>query len=297
VPGELYIGGVGVGRGYHNRPGLTAEKFVPNALLSSVSPQNGYEKGGERLYKTGDLARYLPDSSIEFLGRLDYQVKVRGFRIELGEIESALSQHPALRESAVVAHKAVRTAGVGGASESSRLVAYIVTQSGSTPTVNELRRFLQLKLPDYMIPAVFVTLEALPLTPSGKVNRRALPEPDTTRPILEQAFVAPRTPEEKELAAIWTFVLNLEKVGIHDNFFALGGDSILSIQILAQARQRGLNFTLQQLFQHPTIQELAQEIGKAESSVDAPEQVEPFGLLADKDRARLEALKQFNPAG
>ena len=206
VAGNLYIGGVGLARGYLNRPDLTAEKFIPD-------PFSG--EPGARLYKTGDLARHLPDGRIEFLGRADHQVKIRGFRIELGEIESVLRQHPAVRESIVVAEE--------DATGEQRLVAYVVTRRELSPTGNELRSFLKAKVPEYMVPAAFVPLDALPLMPNGKVDRRALPAADRTRPELEKGFVAPRTPVEELLADIWAQVLNIEQVGIYDKFIELGG--------------------------------------------------------------------------
>ncbi len=209
VPGELYIGGVGLACGYYDRSKLTAEKFVPDPF--------GVE-GGARLYRSGDLARYLPDGNIEFLGRLDHQVKVRGFRIELGEIEAVLSQHPAVRQSVVVAR--------GDVPGDKRLVAYVVPTQEPAPTIDQLRDFLLQRLPDYMVPAAFVLLDALPLLPNGKVNRQALPEPDVARPELAKAFVAPRTKLEEFLASLWRDILGIEKVGIHDDFFELGGDSI-----------------------------------------------------------------------
>jgi amino acid adenylation domain-containing protein/non-ribosomal peptide synthase protein (TIGR01720 family) len=240
VPGELHIGGDGLARGYLNRPELTAEKFLPNP----------FEKAeGRRLYKTGDLARYLPNGEIEYLGRIDHQVKIRGFRIELGEIEAALSQHPAIRETVVLAQEKVQG--------DKRLIAYIVTEQQLSPSISDLRCFLKEKLPEYMVPSVFVQLEALPLTPNGKVNRKALPAPDTARPELDKAFVAPRTPVETQLVEIWSQVLGVEQVGIHDNFFELGGDSILTIQIVARANQVGLQLTPKQLFEHQNIAELA----------------------------------------
>ena len=244
VPGELYIGGDGLARGYLNRPELTREKFIPNPF--SDAPD-------ERLYKTGDLARYLPDGNIEFLGRLDEQVKLRGFRIELGEIEAVLGQHPGVQETAVIAREEVPG--------SKRLVAYVVVKGAPAPTVTELHEFLKQRLPNYMMPSVFVLLEALPLTPNGKVDRRALPAPDMARPELADAFVAARTPVEELLAAIWGEVLGLKQVGIHDNFFELGGDSILSIQIVARANQAGLSLSAKQLFEHQTIASLATVVG------------------------------------
>jgi non-ribosomal peptide synthase protein (TIGR01720 family) len=240
VPGEMYVGGAGLARGYLNHPGLTAERFIPD-------PFGG--KLGSRLYKTGDLARYLPNRDIEYLGRSDQQVKIRGFRIEPGEIEAVLGQHPSIRESVVIARE--DTPG------DKRLTAYLIPASGLAPTAGELRSFLKERLPGYMVPAAFVLLDRLPLTPSGKVDRRALPAPDQTRPELEKAFVAPRNASEEALTKIWVEVLRLEKVGIHDNFFELGGDSILSIQIVARANRSGLRLTPKQVFQYQTIAELA----------------------------------------
>ncbi|MCV3214789.1 amino acid adenylation domain-containing protein [Plectonema radiosum NIES-515] len=237
VPGELHIGGVGLARGYLHRPDLTDAKFIPHPFNKS-----------ERLYKTGDLARYLPDGNIEFLGRIDNQVKVRGFRIELEEIEAVLITHPQVSEAVVIDSEDIPG--------SKRLVAYVVTRSHSE-IKNQLRSFLKQKLPDYMVPSVFVILSALPLTPNGKVDRRALPKPDTARNELETDLVAPSTESEEILAKIWGEVLHLEQVGIHDNFFELGGDSILSIQIIFKAKQSGLQLTAKQIFQHQTIAELA----------------------------------------
>jgi len=240
VPGELYIGGVGLARGYFDRPALTAEKFIPCPFS---------QEPGARLYRTGDLAHYLPDGAIEFLGRVDHQVKIRGFRIELGEIEAALTQYPAVRETVVLARE--DTPG------RKQLVAYVVASQEQGPTVSKMHRFLRQKLPDYMVPSAFVTLEALPLTPNGKVDRKALPATEGIRPELAEAFVVPRTPTEKVLAGIWADILGLERIGIHDNFFELGGDSILSIQIVARANQAGLRFTPRQIFEHQTIAEMA----------------------------------------
>lgn len=253
VAGELYLGGVGLARGYHNRPDLTAERFVPDPF--SKEP-------GARLYRTGDLARYRADGAVEFLGRIDQQVKIRGFRIELGEIEAALVQHPAIAEAVVTARE--DTPG------NRRLVAYIVaTQEqqaeGTAPSIETLRSFLQEKLPYYMVPAAFVFLEALPLLPNGKVDRKALPAPDMTRPDLEKAFVAPRTPVEETLAGVWREVLGLDKVGVHDNFFDLGGASIQSLEIISKAGEAGLQLSLEMLFEHQTIAELAAALGSGAS--------------------------------
>ncbi|HYP38793.1 MAG TPA: amino acid adenylation domain-containing protein, partial [Chloroflexia bacterium] len=252
VTGELYIGGAGLARGYLNRPNLTAERFVPNPFASGESAPHSAlrtpHSGGERLYRTGDLARYLPDGNLEFLGRNDHQVKIRGFRVELGEIEAILNRHPAVRESVVVAR--------GEVSGEKRLLAYFVP-GGRAPSMGELRRFLKKKLPDYMVPSAFVALDALPLTPNGKVDRRALPAPEQERSAPARTFVQPGTPVERALADIWAQVLKVEQVGIHDDYFALGGDSILSIQIIARARQAGIKITTNQVFENPTIAALA----------------------------------------
>ena len=239
VTGELHIGGASLARGYLNRPDLTDEKFI--------NPFSG--KINTRLYKTGDLVRYLPDGNIEFLGRLDRQVKIRGFRIELSEVETAITSHPAVRETVVVAREDIP--------DRKYLAAYIVSNDSEVLTSSTLRDFLEKKLPSYMVPGGFVMLNALPLTPNGKVDRQALPKPDTASQELETTFVAARTSQEELLARIWCEVLHLQQVSIHDNFFELGGDSILSILIIAKAKQAGLQLTPKQIFQHQTIAELA----------------------------------------
>jgi amino acid adenylation domain-containing protein/non-ribosomal peptide synthase protein (TIGR01720 family) len=244
VPGELYIGGVGLAHGYLNSPGLTAERFLPDPF--STEP-------GARLYRTGDLVRAHPNGQLEFVGRLDEQIKLRGFRIELGEIVAALHQHPAVAEAMVLPHPS-RTG-------TAQLVAYLLPQTGHTPQPAELRRFLQDYLPAHMLPASFVLLERWPLTPEGKLDRRALPSPDSGPMPADQGYTAPRTSDEARLAEIWAAVLRRERVGIHDNFFALGGDSILSIQVMAAAKRAGLALSPRQLFEHPTISELAQAVG------------------------------------
>lgn len=236
LPGELYIGGDGLAHGYLHQPELTAEKFVDSPFVP-----------GERLYQTGDLVRYMPDGNMEFLGRLDHQVKIRGFRIEPGEIEKEISSHPDVSQAIVVA----KTNG----SKEKRLVAYAVqAQAGGHLTGDNLRAYLKEQLPDYMVPTVIVVLDELPLLPSGKVNRHALPEPEFNS---SQGYAAPIEEAERILAEIWSNVLGVEQVGIHDNFFELGGDSILSIQIVARASQAGLKLTPKQLFQYQTIAELA----------------------------------------
>jgi amino acid adenylation domain-containing protein len=254
VPGELLIGGIQVGRGYWRRPELTAERFVPDSF--SGTP-------GARLYRTGDLARWRPDGTVEYLGRFDFQVKLRGFRIELGEVEVALREHPGVGEAVVVA----REDGPGG----TRLVAYVVPVSSAAPDgarspegsaleVAELRAALSRRLPAYMVPSAFVVLEALPLTPSGKVDRKALPAPEDGAAPTGPAHEPPRTPLEQALAAVWARVLRLEegRVGRRDDFFALGGHSLLAAQVVARAREAlGMEVPLRALFEAPTVERLA----------------------------------------
>lgn len=235
VPGELYIGGANLVRGYFNRPELTAEKFIPNPFSSNQ---------GERLYKTSDRAKFRTDGNIEFLGRSDRQVKIHGFRLELEEVEVVLSQHPSVRKAVVIVRE-------------DRLIAYLVLNPEQTPNTSAFRSFLQERLPEYMLPSAFVILDVMPLTPNGKVDLQALPTPDTTRPELAKAYVPPCTFVEQLLARIWAEVLGLEQVGIHDNFFELGGDSILSIQVISKANQSGLQLSPKHLFEYQTIAELA----------------------------------------
>lgn len=218
VPGELYIGGAGVARGYLNRPELTAERFVANP----------FESG--RLYRTGDLARYLPDGNVEFIGRTDHQVKIRGFRIELGEIEAVLREHPAVREAVIVDGPAP-----GGGR---RLLAYLTAAGEQPPASSELRRHLRARLPDYMVPAFFTTLAAIPLTPNGKVDRRALPTPEQTRATGKSQVVAPSTAMERIIAQVWQEALGIEQIGVHDTFFDLGGHSLLAVQIMTRVEQQ-----------------------------------------------------------
>ncbi|HEY0606305.1 MAG TPA: amino acid adenylation domain-containing protein, partial [Herpetosiphonaceae bacterium] len=286
APGELYVGGAAVSRGYLNQPALTASRFVPNPFTHAP---------GSRFYRTGDLARFLPDGTIEFLGRSDQQVKLRGFRIETGEIAAVLAQHPAVREAAVLVWEDQPASGRHEDHSSKRLVAYVVENQeprtenlepneqsrpegtrnkeqvdtatppspvatgeggrGDEGLASSLREFLARRLPDYMLPTAFVTVPALPLTPNGKLDRRALPAPEQTRVRGEPA--APRTELEQTLRDIWQDVLRVEAIGIYDNFFELGGDSILSIQIIARASQAGIHLTVRQMFEAQTIAELA----------------------------------------
>ncbi len=246
VPGEIYIGGDGVARGYLNRPELTAERFISNPF--SADPQ-------ARLYRTGDLARYLPDGNLQYFQRLDNQVKVRGFRIELGEIEATMTQHSGVKEAVV----AVRPAEGG----ENILVGYVVPTTSGTDAqvIPQLRQFLQGKLPEHMVPNLFVGLETLPLTPNGKIDRNALPQPEATRRDLLASYVAPRTPVEQQIADIWSQVLKLDQVGLHDNFFELGGYSLLAIQIVSRLRPAlQVEIPLPILFELPTIAALAERV-------------------------------------
>jgi amino acid adenylation domain-containing protein len=266
VAGELYIAGDGLARGYLNRPGLTAERFM-------ACP---FGTAGSRMYRTGDLARWRADGELEFLGRIDHQVKIRGHRIELGEVEAALLGHPGVAQAVAI----VREDEPGD----KRLVAYVVAAGDEAPDVGGLRAHLKQSLPDYMIPQAIVGLEALPLTPNGKIDRKALPVPEGRPEGLD--YVAPRTPVEETLAGIWAEVLKIDRVGVHDNFFELGGDSIQSIKVRAQALKAGLSFTVQDLFGGPTVAELAARAlaaDPAETTTDTPA---PFALLGASDAER-----------
>jgi aspartate racemase len=241
VMGELYIGGDGLARGYLNCPDSTQEKFILNPFSSEL---------GARLYKTGDLGRYLPDGNIEFLGRVDHQVKIRGFRIELGEIESCLVQHPGVNQTVVIVREDIIPA-------DKRLVAYVVPQPEQPPQNSELRRFLEQKLPKYMVPAAFVLLDKFPLSLNGKVDRRALPAPDI-RAKLEVTFISPSNEWEIRLAQIWEEVLDIYPVGIQDDFFELGGHSLLGIRLINEIeKELGKKLPLAALFQAPTVEQLA----------------------------------------
>ena len=241
-PGALYIGGVGLARGYLNRPELTNEKFIPHPFSSEP---------GARLYKTGDLARYMPDGQIAFMGRIDHQIKIRGYRVEPDEIISVLNGHPAVQTSLVVAREAGEK----------HLVAYLVLVPGAYVTASSLRETLMTYLPDYMIPVAFVQMDALPLTPNGKVDRAALPAPDVANTIQEEIITAPSTPTEEHVAGIVTALLQLEQVGIDDNFFMLGGHSLLGTQIIARVAETfGIELPLRSLFEVPTVRLLAAEI-------------------------------------
>jgi len=242
VPGELCLGGDGLARGYLNRPELTAEKFVSSPFAAI--------DGSARLYRTGDFARWRADGTIECLGRIDHQVKLRGYRIELGEIESALRVHEGVKDVVVLVHENVPG--------DKRLVAYLLVKGTEPPKAAELRDLLKARLPEYMVPSAFVTLDRFPLTPNGKLDRKALPAPDLARPELGKAFVAPRTPTEQVVAAIWSQILGLEQVGVHDNFFDLGGHSLSATRIISRLHAAfDLNLPLRSLFEAPTVASLA----------------------------------------
>jgi len=274
--GELFVGGAGVARGYLGRPGLTADRFVPDPLAESP---------GGRMYRTGDLARRLPEGTLELLGRADDQVKIRGYRIELGEIETVLEDHPAVRRAAVAARND------GDGSGARRLVAYVVAENAGAAGTSALREHLRERLPEFMVPAAFVALDALPLNANGKVDRRALPEPDWRHLGAGEEFVAPATPAEELLAQVWSEVLGVELVGARDNFFLLGGDSIRGLVVRARAEERGVAFSVQQLFENPVLRDLARVAATGEGD-DAPAgeaRTEAFALVSAADRARLPA--------
>ncbi|HEY0638095.1 MAG TPA: amino acid adenylation domain-containing protein [Pseudonocardiaceae bacterium] len=269
VPGELCIAGVGLARGYLRRPELTAERFVARPFDGVVT-----DLAEERVYRTGDVARLLPDGELEYLGRIDHQVKVRGFRIELGEIEQRLRDHPAVRDAVVVARD--------GADGQKALCGYVTVSAPVTEEV--LRAHLGGTLPEYMVPPRVLELAEFPLSPNGKLDRRALPAPAAVVP---DGHVAPRTEAERVMAGIWGDVLGVPDVGVHDNFFALGGNSIHFVTVLARARAAGLTFTFQQLFGHPTVAGLLAVAPAPAAVADEPSEPEPFALISAADRAAL----------
>jgi amino acid adenylation domain-containing protein len=269
VLGELYLGGLALARGYFNDPGFTADRFVPDPFSNEP---------GARLYKTGDLVRYLPDGNIEFRGRNDHQVKVRGFRVELGEVESAIVEHPLVHDAVVMARDEH-----GG----KMLVAYVVPAANDQLTTGDLRNFLRQALPHYMLPAHFIVLDALPLLPNGKLDRRALPAPDHSRPELAADYVAPRDDVEQRVVAIWEEVLGIEGVGVHDNFFDLGGHSLLATQIVSRLRSAfHAELPLRRLFETPTVEGLALAVT---SSADG-DAATPFGAIERTSRGAEEVL-------
>jgi len=268
VPGELYIGGAGLARGYLRRSDLTAERFIPHPFDS-----------GKRLYRTGDIVRYLPDGDLEFRGRVDQQVKVRGYRVELGEIESALAECPAISEAVVLSRE--------DASGEQHLVAYVVARNGEQPSSRELHAYLQEKLPEWMLPSSFVTLQALPLTPNGKVNRSALPKPEHQRSDLGVDFVAPRTELERTIAGIWQEVLQVDRVGLHDNFFDLGGHSLLLARVHSRIRENlGREVPMVDLYRYPTIDSLTRHLTGEQRKISLQE-------TQDRAEGRRESLQRL----
>ncbi|MEH1798870.1 MAG: amino acid adenylation domain-containing protein [Nostoc sp.] len=279
VSGELHIGGLGLARGYLNQPELTALKFIPNPFS---------KQEGDRLYKTGDLVRFLPSGDIEYIGRIDNQVKIRGFRVELGEIEATINQHPSISTSVVI----VREDKSGNQS----LIAYVTIHSDKALTIPELRRFLQNKLLDHMVPTAFMILEALPLTSNGKVDRQALPMPDALRPELEVAYVVPQTEVEKTIASVWQKALNLEKIGIHDNFFEIGGHSLLLVTVHSQLQEiLKAELSTLDLFRYPTINSLAEYLNSSPNTTaflqESDTQAEKISSGKAQQRKRLEKMK------
>ncbi|HEV8169089.1 MAG TPA: amino acid adenylation domain-containing protein, partial [Pyrinomonadaceae bacterium] len=281
VAGELYIGGAGLARGYLKRPELTADRFIPNPFSTDE---------GARLYRTGDLVRYRHDGEIEYLGRNDHQVKVRGYRIETGEIESILTQHPAVLQSVVM----VREAAAGDA----RLAAYVIADE-ALPSEAELRGFVSERLPGYMVPSTFMLMEAFPLTPNAKVDRKALPEPDWGQSRTTNAYVAPRTPFEEVLASVWSQILNVERVGVHDNFFDLGGHSLLATTFVSRVREIfNVELPLRRLFETPTLAGIAEAVQGLKQDVDtvpltAGRRGEELALSFSQER--LWCLEQLTP--
>ncbi len=263
--GELYVGGIGLARGYRNRPDLTAEKFIPDPFRLNADA---------RLYRSGDKARQLANGEIAYLGRVDDQIKIRGYRIEPSEIEAAINRHPAIAASVVVAH--------GANCSEKRLTAYLVMHDGTTPSALELREFLSSSLPDYMLPSVFVKILALPLTNNGKVDRSALPEPTIENILRDEDFVAPRSPIEQRLSPIVCSLLNLERVSVSDNFFLLGGHSLLGTQLIVKIRSAfGVDLALRTLFEAPTIAELSSEIERLiVARVESMTEEEALALLS-----------------
>jgi amino acid adenylation domain-containing protein/thioester reductase-like protein len=291
VVGDLYIGGDGLARGYLNQPQLTAEKFVPNPFARGATDE--VTTSPLLMYRTGDLARYLPDGNIVFLGRDDFQVKIRGYRIELGDIETAVAKHPAVAQNVCVARE--------GAAGDRWLVAYMVAKADrQIPAIADLRQFLRKIVPDYMVPSHFVTLEALPLMPNGKINRHALPEPAERSFSAESAYVPPRFELESQVAELCAAVLNLERISIHDSFFDLGGNSLLATRLIFQAREQfQVAIPLRQLFMQPTVAGLSQAIDLAQGNGHSPSRnghtYDHQSLLGTMTLAELQAEASLDP--
>lgn len=279
VPGELYIGGDGLARGYHNRPELTSQQFVPDPFS---------RKPDARLYRTGDQVRYLPDGKLEYLGRLDNQVKVRGFRIELGEIESRLETHERVRQAVVMVREDIPG--------DQRLVAYLLTTPGEELTGSSLRTWLSEFLPPFMVPSTFVTLDEFPLTPNGKVNRRALPKPEVTSAASGVDFISPQSGMQSSIAEIWKSILHVDRVGVNDNFFDLGGHSLLAVQLQSRVREQfQRDLPLMELFRRPTVAAIAEFLAEDASSNDgAPSGASPKASVLNSvvERARARAQQQ-----
>jgi amino acid adenylation domain-containing protein len=282
VPGEICVSGFGVGEGYWKNEEKTNASFVPNPFPNIAKPLPG--TNNDLIYKTGDLGRWLSDGNIEFLGRIDRQVKIRGFRIELGEIEAVLHQHGSVQEAVVI--------DLEDDFGNSQLVAYVVAQAKPSPTISELHHFLKEKLPDYMVPSAFVMLDNLPLTPSGKVDRKALPQPDSLRPELETAYAIPQNQMERVIAEVWQKALDVEQVGIYDNFFELGGHSLKMLQVYSKLREiLPMNLSLMELFKYPTISSLARYLSQGETENFQDEKKQKIEAGRSRIKQRLERSK------
>ncbi|MFL6284238.1 MAG: AMP-binding enzyme, partial [Pyrinomonadaceae bacterium] len=284
VPGELYIAGTGLARGYLNRPSLTAERFIPDPFSLEA---------GARLYRTGDVVRWLADGELEFIGRADNQVKVRGLRIELGEIEAALSSHEAVRDCVVLARE--------DEPGDKRLVAYVVTATvGPVLSAAELRAHLKERLPEYMVPSAFVMLEALPLSANGKVDRKALPAPDSS--LVSDIYVAPRDEVEEMIAEVWAEVLRVERVGVEDNFFESGGHSLLAMQVVSHLRQlMGCELPLRLMFEEPTVAGLAAALARdpeaRASALRAAQMLARLSSLSEEEVESMLSEERLTAAG
>ncbi|MEL6463085.1 MAG: non-ribosomal peptide synthetase, partial [Cyanobacteria bacterium J06621_15] len=277
VPGELYIGGGGLAKGYLNKPELTEERFILNPFSSSTP------SSPSKIYKTGDLVRYLPSGDLEYLGRIDYQVKLRGFRIELGEIESTLIQHPQVKQAVVRLYKN---------NDDEKLIAYLISSSEISQT--DLRQFLQDKLPGYMIPSSYMMLEEFPLTPNRKIDRKALPIPEANRPNLDN-YVKPSSEIEREIAQIWQQVLQVEKIGIHDNFFDLGGHSLSMVKVHSQLREKfSSNIPLVEMFRHPTISALVKYFSNIDDESSRKNNSRDEQVSAGKERLKQRLNRRKN---
>jgi len=275
IPGELHIGGTVLAKGYLNRPRLTKERFIANPLFKDRK---------ERLYKTGDRVRFLTDGNLDFMGRVDFQVKIRGFRIELGEIENVLLRMPQIKEAIVKAFDTENKDKV--------LAAYFTSSDGDAPEVAEIRAFLEEHLPDYMIPKVFVALDEMPIDPSGKINRHALPAPDLSAARVTTEYVAPRTQTEEILVKIVEEILNIDRVGVHDSFFDLGGHSMMATQVVSRIRDEfDVEISLRTLFEHPTVEGISHAITEAQAAnVDEGELNELLDELEGLSEEDIEKL-------